>query len=240
MASKKQVCYWLLYHQKTNWRKVREIWNGKFPRTECYKPLTVLEKIWMSAILIIEWLSLCQWLKWVFFPMQDKDSQPDNHHRRRCFVDFYALVSLLFVFVVLCKGWTHSTFAFVVAYLVSEMLVATVTVQLVDVYDQDNQAKSLSRSIVLLLFGYVTVTLAFAVFYRCWGCIVDDCGVVSDSGRLFYFSLMTIATVGYGDLHPFKSFWLCDLEVALGIVLVVVLLARFIALSVGGTNSTRQ
>lgn len=238
MANEKQVCC-LLYHQKTNFGRVREIWAGKFPIEERYKPLTILEKLWMSTILIIECVSLCQWFKWVVFPTRGEDR--DNRHCwRRCVVDFYALASPIFVFVVLWRGWTHWILAYFVAYLVLEMFFSTVSVQFVDVYDPDDQPKSLSRSIVLLLFGYETVTLSFALFYKCLGCIVDDCGkVVLDSGRLFYFSLMTIATVGYGDLRPFKSFWLCDLEVTLGILLVAVLLARFIGLQIDRPNGTR-
>ncbi len=245
MAKEKPVCCKLLYHQRINLGRVRDIWNEKFPSKECYKPLTILEKTWMSAILIIECMSLCHWLKWMVFPMQDEDSQQpkNNRHRRRCFVDFYALASLLFVFVVLWRGWTHPILVFIVACLVLEMFVATAKVQFVHVYDPDSQPKSPPRSIVLLLFGYATVTLAFALFYKCLECIIDNCGnVVLDSGRLFYFSLMTIATVGYGDLRPSTigfGIWLCDLEVVSGIFLIVVLLARFIGLPVGGSNSTR-
>jgi hypothetical protein len=92
--------------------------------------------------------------------------------------------------------------------------------------------------------GYATVILVFALFYKDSSSIVDSNEtVIADSGDMAYFSLITIATVGYGDLHPkagSAAIWLVSLEVAIGIIMIVVLLTRFLGLSIEAWKTNKD
>lgn len=223
------------YLHRRNWDQVKDVWQRKFPSEQQQKSVTFFEKVWMIVILLLDCLSICNMMKWIFFPFRKVKSK--HPHYRRCFVDIYALflgIGLPVAFLI--AGWTHWFLLCVAAYLVAEMFVSTMKVQFVNVYDPTNHPHSPSRSVVLLLMGYVTVILTFALFYKASSSVVDSWGnPVTNSSTMVYFSLMTIATVGYGDLHPIAgsaAMWLVSLEIAIGITMIVVLLARFLGISV--------
>lgn len=222
------------YLQSRSWGQVKRIWRNEFPKEVQHHRVAILEKAWMSLILLLDCVSLCDTMKWVFFP--DCSARSMHRHYRRCFVDIYALfigIGLPVAFLV--AGWTHGPLLFVAGYLVAEMFVSTMKVLFVNVYDKGKRPHSPSRSVVLLMMGYVTVILAFALFYKACSSVVDSGGnPVTNSGAMVYFSLITIATVGYGDLHPSAgsaAVWLASLEVAIGIIMIVVLLTRFLGLT---------
>lgn len=154
-------------------------------------------------------------------------------------MDWYALFGGLGIpAVVLFAEWRHWIPISIVAYLLVEMLVCTVKVQFIDCYDRYNRPHSPSRSVVLLLMGYGTAVLAFAVFFAASEGVFESSSpnvAVTKPGSMLYFSLITIATVGYGDLHPkldTLAMWLVIFEVVIGIVMIVVLLTRFLGLSI--------
>ena len=76
------------------------------------------------------------------------------------------------------------------------------------------------RSVIFAVFTFVQFATAYAVFYRSlsgWDHhqFTQELGVIS----AFYFSVITIATVGYGDISPASSFSqiLVVSEIALGV-----------------------
>jgi len=59
-----------------------------------------------------------------------------------------------------------------------------------------------SRSLFSALINYFELTIGFAVLYRHWNCLSLR---PLDAMQALYFSLVTSATVGYGDIVPDTS-----------------------------------
>ena len=96
-----------------------------------------------------------------------------------------------------------------------------------------SELKSPRRSIILLFFNYIEITIHFASVYLLSlsigysGCL----NPITSPLVSVYFSIVTITTLGYGDIHPIS--WigsaLVSIEVLVGIALIVTALARFIS-----------
>jgi hypothetical protein len=93
--------------------------------------------------------------------------------------------------------------------------------------------KSPTRSIILLFFNYVEITIHFASVYL----LSLSIGYTSCQKPItcplesLYFSIVTITTLGYGDIRPVH--WigrtLVSVEVLVGIALIVTALAIFLS-----------
>ncbi len=215
--------------------------QGGFPPNPEQRPLTGLELLWIRAIIYLSYPSLCNMFRWIRSPGHDSNAQ----HCRRGFLDFYALLAGIGIPLwFLVAGWTCRPCWLIALYLTAEMLVSTLRVQFVNVYEASARPHSPSRSVVLLLMGYGTVILTFALFYRASGTIIGTCGQpVRDPLSMLYFSFVTITTVGYGDLHPQPGslgVWLVCLEIFIGILMIVVLLARFLTLGIENWQRERE
>ena len=64
------------------------------------------------------------------------------------------------------------------------------------------QPVSYSRSLILLAFNLVEFVAVFAIFYIYVGCLTSSGTAVTGWSNAFYFSAVTSATVGYGDISP--------------------------------------
>jgi len=62
------------------------------------------------------------------------------------------------------------------------------------------------------------------------------------SGEIFYFSFVTLSTVGYGDVSPVAPLArsLSMLEAIVGVMYVATMIARFVALHTDSTDSTNS
>ena len=93
--------------------------------------------------------------------------------------------------------------------------------------------KSPARSIILLSFNYIEIIIHFASFYILSLSIgYSGCqNPITSPPVSLYFSIVTITTLGYGDIHPIS--WigstLVSIEVLAGIALIVTALAIFIS-----------
>lgn len=91
------------------------------------------------------------------------------------------------------------------------------------------------RALFNTMFHYCEITLAFAILYLAVHVVFEDTfGDDSFTGSwiaALYFSLMTIATVGYGDFTPqtIAGRWLVCLEIMLGLVLLVIIIQRVLS-----------
>ena len=94
---------------------------------------------------------------------------------------------------------------------------------------------SFDRSVVLGLINYLELIICFGAMYGCWSSYLDK---VRDIWDPIYFSFITIATVGYGDLKPTGGLRLAaSLETIIGILLLVFILGRFVPLITQGDVS---
>jgi len=91
------------------------------------------------------------------------------------------------------------------------------------------------RAVVLTLMNYAEVVIAFAAFFTIESYLFRDPfrGLLDSVVNPLYFSVLTIATVGYGDYSPETDAGkiLVVLEVVVGLLLLVVILQRTVAIS---------
>jgi len=109
------------------------------------------------------------------------------------------------------------------------------------------ELKSPTRSIILLFFNYIGITIHFAsVYLLSLSISYSVCqNPITCPLEALYFSIVTITTLGYGDIHPISCIGrtLVSVEVLVGIALIVTALARFLSESVRnkrGDNELRQ
>ena len=92
---------------------------------------------------------------------------------------------------------------------------------------------SARRSLVLALHNYIEIVLWFAVTYSILAERFIDCAkVLSSSVGSVYFSVVTMTTLGYGDVTPTDSLtWaLVTLQTAIGLFMVLVVVGWIIGL----------
>lgn len=93
--------------------------------------------------------------------------------------------------------------------------------------------RSFRRSVILALHNYVEVFFWYAAAYRhLAGHFGDMCGIVGTADGALYYSVVTMATVGYGDITPQDALtrWLAISHICVSIFLTLVVLARFVSL----------
>jgi hypothetical protein len=95
--------------------------------------------------------------------------------------------------------------------------------------------------IVGAVFLYLLIAVAFASLFALMGFFIPDAfsGITFDdtprlTGTLFYFSIVTLTSTGYGDLFPVHPIArsLCNVETILGQLYPATLLARLVSLEV--------
>jgi hypothetical protein len=95
--------------------------------------------------------------------------------------------------------------------------------------------------IIGAIFLYLLIALAFASLFVLVGFFLPDAffGIKFDdapelTGTLFYFSIVTLTSTGYGDMFPIHPIArsLCNLETILGQLYPATLLARLVSLEI--------
>lgn len=124
--------------------------------------------------------------------------------------------------VVLALWWATGAFSY------------PVKVVLVDI-PSGGGIKSPIRSIILLFFNYIEIIIHFASVYLL-SLSIGNSGCqtpITCPLEAIYFSIVTITTLGYGDIRPISRIGriLVSLQVLIGIVLIVTVLARFLQLT---------
>jgi hypothetical protein len=62
-------------------------------------------------------------------------------------------------------------------------------------------ARNLNRWIILVLINFAEIVVAFAILYLRIGAQFSGCGI-ADGTTAVYQSMLTLTTLGYGELHP--------------------------------------
>jgi voltage-gated potassium channel Kch len=86
---------------------------------------------------------------------------------------------------------------FVTTYLLCETILYVAT--LIFVSDIFARPRSYRRSVLLLYFNYLEIVLSFAVIYGGLNLLNSNANSIVD---YIYFSFVTSATIGYGDIYP--------------------------------------
>jgi hypothetical protein len=109
---------------------------------------------------------------------------------------YYFARAVLLAIVVFSQGYKSSLLVALVIYFVYDILSHLAGATFVwGKYSIDPR-----RSLLLALVNYFELTLAFAVFYLHWNCLVWRGG--RSATEALYFSIVTATTAGFGDVLP--------------------------------------
>lgn len=112
--------------------------------------------------------------------------------------DIFVLLKVAFPILILKFGWQHHTIVLILlVWLMLETLMYAPT--LIFASDIFGRPRSYRRSMLLIFFNYLEITFAFAVIYSTGTYLNKPFEHWFDS---VYFSFITSATIGFGDLHP--------------------------------------
>jgi len=147
---------------------------------------------------------------------------------------YYALRTL-FLVVVLFWGWYAATWVvWLTRYFILDIMHALSGGALV----WGRHSIHPARSVVLAIFSYAQVTIAFAILYLQCGCLNVTLQSVSQA---VYFSLVTAATVGFGEIQPKGSggYLLVIWQIAVFVMFVVFALTILISRVPGESRRRR-
>lgn len=197
-------------HLKAPWEKIRDenllvlnqIWSNSYP-LGAPKVHTPVEKILFTPPLLGRCLSLSNLA--AAFGLS-------GHMMWTGFIDYYVMCWVVALSILLFGSWwqTLGWIAVVVAsYSVVEILSTNLCVLLVDSQRPSWRAASFRRSLLLALLGFYSIVAAYAIIYLVAGGIVENKpagDLLGSPMSAFYFSLVTMATLGYGEFVPADDF----------------------------------
>jgi hypothetical protein len=120
---------------------------------------------------------------------------------RKIAIEFYAVFKPILLILLLWAGFSSRFWAFCIAILFVVDLYAYL-LGIILLRGFWVRPASYSRSLILLAFNLVEFVAAFSVIYLHLDCLTSDKHPVTAWSDAFYFSAVTAATVGYGDITP--------------------------------------
>jgi hypothetical protein len=189
---------------------------------------------WASMFRILSWPSLFTLARWL----------APERTRTYVFVDCWALGNLVLAgFSLVCgrQGGVSTAEWVLILYgglRVFEVIVYQINVLLFDEYralrgGQTYAVRGYRRLVVLSLQNYVELLLWFAFAYRNAAAWFSSAKIPVDtaSGAL-YFAVVTMATVGYGDITPInrRGAAIVVAQSAVGLFMTLMILARFVGI----------
>lgn len=140
-------------------------------------------------------------------------------------IDLYILGKIFFPF---CLLYFNLELNPIVVSILTWLLLETILYisTLVFASDLFDQPRSYRRSMLLLFMDYLQIVLSFAVLYKTGDHLNQPLINWFDP---IYFSVVTSATVGYGDLHPTTTFGklLATAQIAIFFIVVMFILNFF-------------
>jgi hypothetical protein len=165
--------------------KIVDVWNGRN-----YDDYGILRLFRLTIITSL-----------VFFPgvLIDEVFKSRNYITLKIIVEFYVLLKTIFPIVVLLNGWyVYPTVCLLNIYL----LVETYFYLFSKIFlEYQHFRTSNMRTLLLLVFNFVESGLSFAVIYMSGNYL----NIQPTSLDAIYYSFVTSATIGYGDIHPITS-----------------------------------
>jgi hypothetical protein len=195
----------------------------------------------MDSFIVGFWAGIFAVLS-VFSPFQLARAVAPEKTKSYGFVDAWVLGNLVIaaLCVLLSPPGVISLWEWIAliygAVRVFETVVYQVNVLLFDEYRAKKLGKPYAvrgyrRLVVLAVQTYVEILLWFSLAFRNFHGLFQSPSIQLDSiGGSLYYSLVAIA--GYGDITPIKSpgEWLVLCQMAVGLFMTIIVLARFVAL----------
>lgn len=210
----------------SEWHKeyqlIKDIWSGKYPERPEKEPLSILERAFMIVLVSIRSLSLVH-IKGFF----------GSYNIRSEISEFYVVGWFVALLWLLLHPLSSIVFlSVVVVYRIIEGLAYRLSIVYVDQYGRRWGVRSVNRSLLLLTVNYCEIIIGFAILYLATHSIgySNSDKVITKPIEALYFSVVTITTLGYGDMRPISPFGqgLALLEPLLGFVMVVLVIGVFL------------
>ena len=116
---------------------------------------------------------------------------------RKLAAESYVFLKALFPFIVLIAGlYRYNLIIVIIVYLLGETIFHLLN--LIFLSDVHSSLSSYRRSMLLLSLNYMEVIFDFSILYIAFDLLSEKLNWVS----ALYFSLVTNATVGFGDIYP--------------------------------------
>ena len=196
---------------------------GRYPEPgDEVLPLSPLERIVMTILVAIRSISLTHVCKVAV------------HYRFASFLsEFYVVLRFIVLILVflLVSQFSNWLCVAIVTYCLVDGLNYRLCIIFVDRYAKDWGLRSLNRSLILLFINYAELIVGFATLYLMTGSIgYSKDQILSSHAEALYFSVVTITTLGYGDLKPIHAIgrWLTTVETLTGVVLIVLIIGTFL------------
>lgn len=206
---------------REQWRLVLDIVHGRYQKDK----LRFIERALMTVFVVLRIFSLSNF-HFLF----------GTDRVKAMFIDVYVILKMVVLLVLLLSyppegyegiGRTALVVG-IVWYIIVDTFNYLLCVVFVDMHQKKWEPMSYSGSMIMLSVNYVQLIVGFAVLFLCYGCIgYSDCGqTITQAGEAFYFSTVTITTLGYGDIKPIlpKGRLLVSAETLMGIVMLVLVL----------------
>lgn len=228
------------WHPPRDCKKLgKEIWDNEHPsekrreELEIEKKLTWFEKSVMTLLVLRTWCSLGFFIRTIIFT-KEKQKKLDSE-----IIEVYVIVRILLMILLLCLatviwrwlGWILTVLLF---YILLGSVCQPLRILFVDRYLKTwpkEGLRSFNRTVMLLFVNYLELIVGFAFIYRHFQQIVySDCeNPITTFCEALYFSIVTITTLGYGDMRPLCGWgrFLVSAEVLMGLVLIVFILGLF-------------
>lgn len=155
------------------------------------------------------------------------------------FVEIYVLIRSILIFLALyfhailyeTPFWLQLAITFCICWLIIGSLFHPLAVVTVDKYRKEEaktKVHSYFRSFILLFVNYVEIIIGFAYLYLHLELVrPSDCSTpINTVDEALYFSVVTITTLGYGDMRPLPGLgrFCASIEPLMGFVLLILVL----------------
>lgn len=191
-------------------------------------------EFWSKIFNALRLVSLFQLIR-VLFP---------KTKRNYGFVDVWVLGNSVFSFLCLTVlsipqiRWWEIVILCYAGVRIFEVVIYQINVLLFDEYrakkaSREYAVRGFRRIVLLLLLNYIETLCWFALFYRNLAFLFESRHISLDSiGGSLYFSLVTMSTLGYGDIIPKEraGLFLVLMQTSIGIFMALLILSRFISL----------
>jgi len=200
--------------------------------------LSCLEKSVMASLVFVRSWSPSQF-KWFF----EQGTPEKRKEIRTQFVEGWVLFRFLILVYLVFSFSTTLSYFLLVLYLFVDGFNYRLCVIFVDPYKKDWDLRSRNRSLILLIINYIEMIVAFAALYLNTSSVSPSNGQpISAPIDALYFSLVTITTLGYGDVTPCNTTGkvLVFSETLAGLVFIVIVVATFLGWNqVSAGNKTK-
>lgn len=195
------------------------IWSGKSPISD---RVVGLERIILLCLSVAMFLTPAMWVRHVGGWWGRKT--------RKIWVDTYAVIKLgIAIFILHFHWWEIRYVPILCTWLLVDLFITLAGYVFLRDYWQNPYSRG--RSVMLLLVNFVEHTSWFACLYLSARVLTNHVGVVTSSREALYFSVVTAATVGYGDITPSPGagHTLVMLEIFASLFFVATVVGYFVA-----------